>query len=117
MILQNRQYDNKSLENVVDVPLLLADSGVHRCAGEVALAEELVELGAAKGGANEDDNLVELQAVEEVIELAVLLALIQLHVELLQTVKRELLLVVDINFERILHELLADRTHVLGQRG
>lgn len=32
-------------------------------AGKVALAEKLVELGATKGGANEDDDLVELEAV------------------------------------------------------
>lgn len=88
-----------------------------RSAREVTLAEELIELGAAEGRAHEDDDLVELEAIKKVVELAVLLALIELDVELLETVQRQLLLVVDIDLKRALHELLADRADLLGQRG
>jgi hypothetical protein len=42
---------------------------------EVALAEQLVELGGAKSTLDEDNDLVELELVEKVIKLAVLLAL------------------------------------------
>jgi len=101
---------------VSNIPLLLADTGVDRGAREVALAEQLVKLGAAQGRANEDDDLVELEVIEEVVELPVLLALIKLDVELLKTVQGQLLLVVDVDLEGVLHELLADGADVLGQR-
>ena len=63
--------------------------------GEVALNEEVVELAGAGHGLDEDDNLVELEGVEEVAELPVLLVLGELDKVLLQTVKGELLLVID----------------------
>lgn len=86
-------------------------------AGEVALAKELVELSASKGGADEDDDLIELEAVKQIVELAVLLALVKLHVVLLETVQSQLLLVVDVDLKRVLHELLADHADFLGQSG
>ena len=86
-------------------------------AREVALAKELVKLGASKCRLDEDDDLIELKAVEKVVELAVLLALIELDVVLLKTVQGKLLLVVDVDLQRVLHELLADSTDVLGQSG
>jgi hypothetical protein len=45
---------------IQDIPLFLTDTRVHRCAGEVALAKELVELSASQSRANKDDDLVEL---------------------------------------------------------
>jgi len=90
---------------------------VDSSAGEVALAEKLVELRAAQSRANEDDDLVELQAVEKVVKLPVLLLLVKLHVVLLETVKRQLLLVIDVDLERVLHELLADNAHLLVEGG
>ena len=100
-----------------DIPLLLTNSRVDCSAGEVALAEQPVELSATLSGADEDDDLVELQAVKQIVQLAVLLALIELDVELLETVERELLLIVDVDLEGILHELLAYSTDILGERG
>lgn len=85
--------------------------------GEVALAEKLVELGCAKGALNEDDDLVELELIEQVVELAVLLGLAELDVVLLETVEGELGLVVDVDLQRVTHELLADRTGLLGEGG
>jgi hypothetical protein len=104
-------------ETLNNIPLFLADTGVDCGAGEVALAEKLVELGASNSRLDEDDDLVELQAVEKVVELAVLLLLVKLHVVLLQTVQRQLLLVIDVDLERVLHELLAYDSDFLVQRG
>lgn len=99
------------------LPLLLTNTRVNRSTGEVALAQKLVKLCATQSRANEDDNLVELQLVKKVIELPVLLALIELHVVLLQTVQSQLLLVIDVDFERVLHELLAGLADLLRQGG
>jgi hypothetical protein len=85
--------------------------------GEVALAQKLVELGGTERALDEDDDLVELQLVEQIVELAVLLSLAKLDVVLLETVKGELGLVVNVDLQRVTHELLADGTGLLGQGG
>lgn len=46
------------------VPLLLAHTRVNRDGGEVALPQQLVELGGTNGALDEDDDLVELQVVQ-----------------------------------------------------
>lgn len=69
--------------------------------GEVALAQEGVELGGARDRLDEDADLVELERVEEVVQLAVLGRLLQADVVLLQSVQGELLLVVDVDLERL----------------
>lgn len=89
------------------LPLLLTNTGVDRSTGEVALAQKLVKLCATQSRANEDDNLVELQLIEKVVKFPVLLTLVELHVVLLQTVESQLLFVIDVDLERVLHELLA----------
>jgi hypothetical protein len=101
----------------VYIPFFLLDTRVDCGTGEVALAQEVVELLASLGGANEDDDLVELKLIEEVVELPVLLTLVKLHVVLLQTVKGQRLLVVDVDLERVLHELLAGLADLLCQGG
>lgn len=108
---------SQQAKTVKYIPLFLTDSGVDSSAGEVALAKKLVELRAAKSRTDEDDDLVELQAVEKVVELAVLLLLVKLHVVLLETMKCQLLLVIDVDLERVLHELLADNADVLVEGG
>lgn len=85
--------------------------------GEVALRQQTVELSRTLGRLDEDDDLVELELIEEVVELAVLLLLLQLNVVLLETVEGELGLVVDVDLQRRLHELLADGTDLLGEGG
>jgi hypothetical protein len=99
------------------IPLLLANARMDCSAREVALAEKLVELSAAQGRAHEDNDLVELKGVEKIIQLAVLLTLVELYVELLQTVQGKLLLVIHVNLQRRLHELLAHSTNVLRKSG
>ena len=84
---------------------------------EVALAKELVELSGTESTLDEDNNLIEFQGVEKLIKLSILLGLAELDVELLQTVKRELGLVVDVYLEWVLHEFLANGSNLLCQRG
>jgi len=48
----------------LNIPFLLADTGVHSDRREVALAKQFVELGGAKGALDEDDDLVELQLIK-----------------------------------------------------
>ena len=100
-----------------NLPLLLADAGVDGNGGEVALSQKLVELVGTLGALDEDDNLVELQVVEQVVQLAVLLLLAKLDVILLKTVQSELGVVIDVHLERVAHELLADRADLLGEGG
>jgi hypothetical protein len=97
------------------IPLFLTDTRVNCDGREVALAQKSIELGGTDSIAHEDDDLVELEVVQQFIQLAVLLCLAKLDVVLLQTVQGELGLVVDIDLERVLHELLADWTDLLGQ--
>ena len=85
--------------------------------GEVAVFEESVELDGARNGLDEDDQLVEIEGVEEVDELAVFGFLFKLHVELLQAVQGELGGFVDVDFEGVLHEFLADGAHALVEGG
>jgi hypothetical protein len=82
-------------------------------AGEVAFAEKFVKLSSAECALDEDDDLIELQCVEEIIEFAVLLAFTENDVVLLKTVERKLRLIIDIHFQRVAHELLADWTNIL----
>jgi hypothetical protein len=99
------------------VPLLLRNTRVDGDTGEVALAQKLVELSGTESALDEDDDLVELQLIEKVVELTILLSLTKLDVVLLETVEGELSLVVNVNLQRVTHELLADGTGLLGEGG
>lgn len=105
------------MDEGLNLPFLLADARVNSNTGEVAVAEELIQSGCAHGALDENDDLVELQAVEKLVELAVLLLLTQFDVVLLKTVEGELRLVVNVDFEWVAHELLADRANFLRQGG
>ena len=84
--------------------------------GEVALPQKLVKLGGAQGRLDKDDDLVELQFVKKLVELPVLLALLHLGVVLLETMKSELRILIDIVLRGVLHELLADGLDFIGER-
>lgn len=83
--------------------------------GEVALAEQLVQLVSAESALDEDNDLVELKVVQKLVQLAVLLLLAELDVVLLQTVEGELGVVINVDLQRVTHELLADGADLLGQ--
>lgn len=97
--------------------LVLLHAGMDADGGEIALGKETVELVGTGDLRDEDDNLVELQNIEEVIQLAVLLALGQLDVVQLQTVKGELGVIVNVDLHGVLAELAADRADLLAQGG
>ncbi len=96
-----------------NIPLFLTDARVHGNAREVAFAQELVQFGGPQRALDEDDDLVEFEVVQEFVQLAVLLAFAELDVVLLQAVQRELRLVIDVDLQRILHELLANKSDLL----
>ena len=95
------------------IPFILTDAGVDSNRREVAFTQELVKLGSSECALNKDDDLVEGCVIEQLVESAVLLLLIKLDVELLETVEGKLRLVVNVDFEWVLHELLADRSDLL----
>jgi len=106
------------LEVVVALDTLgLVEGAVHGDGGERALVEELVELVATGNGGHEDDDLVELEAIEEIGQLAVLLLLLEVDVVLEQAVESELALVVDVDFDGIDGELLGNGADLLGEGG
>lgn len=84
---------------------------------EVTLPQELVKLCRTDGTLNEDDDLVELKVVKELIELAVLLCFTEFDVVLLKTMQSEFGIIINIHLERVSHELLANRTDLLGKSG
>lgn len=49
----------------------------------------------------ENTNLIELERIEEIVELAVLRTLFQPNEMLLKTMQRQLLLVIDVNLKRL----------------
>lgn len=98
------------------VPLLLLQTAVNGDGRKVAVDEQFVERGGARHRLDEDDELVELERVEKVDELAVLGRLLELHVVLLEAVERQLGALVDVDLVRVVHELLADRAHLGRQR-
>jgi endonuclease III len=67
----------------------------------VVLDEELVEGNASLHALDEDDDLVEVQAVKEREELAVLLLVKQVDVVLLEGMQRQLRVVVDVHLHRL----------------
>ena len=99
------------------LPLLLAHAGVHSDTREVAFSEQLVEFVRAESALDKDNNLVELQAIEKFVELAVLLRFAQLDVVLLQTVQRQLGVIIHVNLKGISHEFLANRADLLREGG
>ena len=103
--------------NMVDLPFFLTDTGVHGNTGEIALAQQLVQLCGTRSTLDEDNDLIELEVVEQIVQLAVLLALAELHEILLQTVQSKLCLVVDVDLKRIPHEFLADGSDLFGESG
>lgn len=93
----------------------MADTRVDCNGREVTLAKQLVKLSGTDGALDEDDDLVELELVQEFVELAVLLTLIELDVVLLETVKGQLGIFVDVMFRWVLHELAADGLDLVRQ--
>ena len=73
--------------------------------GDSVLVEHLVEFDGVVHLAHENDDLVELQLIDQIHELADLVALIEADVVLAETVQGELALVLDEDLGGVAHEL------------
>jgi len=104
------------LEPVVDLDaLLLSEVTVHGLGGEGLLVKDLSQLDGVRNSLNKDDHLVEVEGIDEVGQLGVLLVLIELNVVLLETMESEFALVLNEDFSRVTHELLASLLNVTGK--
>lgn len=65
------------------LPFFLTDARVDCDRWEVTLPQEFIKLSSTKSAFDEDDDLIKLQAVKQVIELAILLTLTELDAILL----------------------------------
>lgn len=106
-----------SLLRYCNLPLLLVYARVNCNAGEVAIDENIVELGTPNCAPYEDDDLVEGECVEEIIQLSVFLRLAKFDVVLVQTVKSQLGFIINEQLRWVLHEFSADRANLLGKSG
>lgn len=86
-------------------------------AREVTFAQQLVELIRTKSALDEDNHLVKLEAVQQLVQLPVLLRLTEFDVVLLETVQSKLCIVIDVDFQRIPHEFLANGSDLLRESG
>lgn len=84
---------------------------------EATLAEERLEGNSALTALHEDDDLVELKSIEKIAEFTVLLILLNFEEVLLEAVKSELGLIIDVDLNGVLHELDSDTTDVLRHGG
>ena len=89
----------------IHLPLFEAHSAVDGLGGDCVLVEHFVEFDGVVHLAHEDDNLVELELVDQIHELADLIALIEADVVLAETVQGELALVLDEDLGGVAHEL------------
>ena len=89
---------------------------MHRYGGKTLLLQQLVKFNRVFDLLHKYNNLVEHEGIEEVSEFPDLLVVINLHIELLESVKGELSLVVNEDFELVLHKFSADLFDV-GRHG
>lgn len=75
---------------------------------KVAFTKQFVQFSSSKCTLDEDDDLVEFETIEQVVELAILLALAEFDGILLKAVQCELGFIIDKNFQRMSHELSAN---------
>ena len=67
--------------------------------------------------ANEDDDLVELQLIDEIHELTNLLALLEAHIVLAKTMQGQFAFLLDEHFGLVAHEFPASLLDLVGKRG
>ena len=85
---------------------------------EVAFTKKLVQFSGPLSALDEDDDLVEFEAVKKIVQLAVLLGFGKLDVILQKSVKgKSSIIGISIDFERVTHEFLANWADLLGKSG
>jgi hypothetical protein len=109
---------------IVSHTLALVHLTMNGSGGESLLSQQIVESNASLNRLDEDHDLelykgsetvkylIELKVVQQIEQLAVLLVLLQLDVELLQCMKRELRFIVDIDLERLKGRTLSDSKNI-----
>lgn len=106
--------DLTSFKNMtVHIPLFLAHAGVYSNARKVAFPQQFIQFCSSNGTFHEDDDLIKLQRIKQVTELSIFFPFAEFDIVLLKTMECKLGLIINVNLERILHELLADRTNIL----
>jgi hypothetical protein len=63
---------------------------VHRNAREAAFSQQLIQFDCPRHALYEDNDLVEVEGIQEIIELAILLAFLEADEVLLEAMKSEL---------------------------
>ena len=107
----------EEVEHWETLPLLLTDTRVHSHRWEVTLAQETIEFRSTHSALDENNDLIVIELIENVVKTTILLSFPELDIVLLETVKRKLSFVVNVDLKWILHELLADRACGWGERG
>lgn len=84
---------------------------------KVALGQETIQFLGTCYFADENDDLVELEGVQQIVELAVLFGLGEFAIIQLQSVQRQFGFVVNVNLHGILAKLFADGSDLFGEGG
>ena len=83
------------------LPFFLRETSVDGDGWEIAFTQQSVQFGCSTDTLDKDDDLVELQGVEQVVEFTILLSFLETDVVLLQPMKSQFGLIVDINLKRL----------------
>jgi hypothetical protein len=87
------------IEEVGHAPFLLSQARVYRNTREATFSQQLIQFDRPRHALYENNNLIEVEGVQEVIKLAILLALVEADKVLLEAMEGELWFVVDEDFE------------------
>ena len=83
------------------LPFFLRETSVDGDGWEIAFTQQSVQFGCSTDTLDKDDDLVEFQGVEQVVEFTILLSFLETDVILLQPMKSQFGLIVDINLKRL----------------
>tara|TARA_R110002050_G_scaffold264927_2_gene405905 strand:- start:2814 stop:3272 length:459 start_codon:yes stop_codon:yes gene_type:complete len=98
------------------VPLILAKLGGKSNGREVELHKNLVQSLRAVDRGDKDNQLVEIQRIKEIDQLAVLLSFLQLNIILLETMQGELGAVVDEDLEGLKIETPSQSMNIMSAK-
>lgn len=82
-------------------PLFLRHSRMNTNGREIALDQQFVQLNSTRHRLHKHAHLIELQRIQQIIQLSIFLILLQLEVVLLQSMQRQLCLVIHVDLKRL----------------